>query len=470
MKPLHKKFNLPLSIFTVSSVLFFIFYFSINDDFYSGPTTRSPASKQILFPSQFKWCVATAAHQIEGGNKNNDWWEWEHLIPSKIKNNDSSEISTDHWNKVEVDTNLMKDLGVNQYRFSIEWSRIEPKEGEFDQSAMNHYREEINLLKHNGITPMVTLHHFTSPIWFAHQGGWSSEKSPEQFLKFVYYVRTQLGESVSQWITFNEPMVLLLGGYAQGLFPPGLSDWKKISSPLKNVLRAHALAYYELHKNSNAQVGMAHHLRVFEPFSKLNPIDWYLANKFEEAFNWTIPNALYTGKIHVSVPTMIKYKEELPELKGTQDFIGLNYYSRDFIKYTPKGKNVASIVSKEGVDSTDLNWEIYPHGIYRILRKLNQKYSELPVYITENGIADKADKKRSVFLKNHLKEIYDAINAGVDVRGYCHWSLMDNFEWNEGYSARFGLYQMNYKTLERIPTESAKLYKDIIQKNGWSQE
>jgi beta-glucosidase len=464
------KFSFPKILFAVSSVVFFAFYLNLNAESYSNSPLRSPATKQILFPSQFKWCVATAAHQIEGGNKNNDWWEWEHSIPSKIKNNDSSVIATDHWNRLDLDTNLMKELGVNQYRFSIEWSRIEPKEGEFDQVAMNHYRHEIDLLKQNGISPMITLHHFTSPIWFTHKGGWTNEKSPEQFLKFVYYVRTQLGESVSHWVTFNEPMVMLLGGYANGVFPPGIKDWKKVATPLKNILKAHSLAYYELHKNSNAQVGMAHHLRIFEPYSKLNPVDWYLASKFENAFNWTIPNSLYSGTIHVSVPTMIKVDEELPELKGTQDYFGLNYYSRDFIKYTPKGENIASIVLKEKADLTDLNWEIYPHGIFRILKKINQQYNELPIYITENGIADRNDSKRSDFIKNHLKEIYDAINSGIDVRGYCHWSLMDNFEWNEGYSARFGLYQMDYKTLERKPTNSARLYKDIIQKNGWTQE
>ncbi len=462
-----KKFYLHLVV-GFFSLLFLLFYYFNNYRPDRSSSTRALSSTSKTFPADFKWCVATAAHQIEGGNVNNDWWEWEQLIPSKIKNNDSSIVSTDHWNKIAEDTNLMVDLGIKQYRFSIEWSRIEPEEGKFDQSAMKHYIEEIKEIKKNGIDPMVTLHHFTSPLWFSKIGGWANPKSPEKFLAFVKFVRSQLGGSVEQWITFNEPMVMLLGGYASGIFPPGISDWNQLAIPLRNILISHAQAYKELHKNAKALVGLAHHLRVFDPYHQLNPIHIYLAYVLEKAFNWTILNALKDGVISVSVPTLLSYHEEIPMLKNTQDFIGVNYYSRDFVKYKPKEKIIAAIVLKEKNPKTDLNWEIYPHGILRILRKIHNKFGDLPIYVTENGIADAKDSKRSQYLIDHLSEIQLAIDEGIDVRGYCHWSLMDNFEWNEGYSARFGLYEMDYKTLKRIPRKSASLYKEIIHRNAIS--
>ena len=197
---------------------------------------RDISSTFHKFPEKFKWCVATSAHQIEGNNIYNDWWAWEQIKPSKIKNGDRSLMATDHWNRYAEDIQLMKYLGVTEYRFSVEWSRIEPTEGNFNQEAIKHYRDEILELKKNGINPMVTLHHFTSPKWFADLGGWAQDSSVKQFKKYTEFVNQNIGDLVEYWLTFNEPMVMLAGGYINGVFPPGIKDWKKVSEPLKNVL------------------------------------------------------------------------------------------------------------------------------------------------------------------------------------------------------------------------------------------
>ena len=455
--------------------LFMIFSLFIAISFYIfHNVARNPArdisSTFHKFPEKFKWCVATSAHQIEGNNIYNDWWAWEQIKPSKIKNGDRSLMATDHWNRYAEDIQLMKYLGVTEYRFSVEWSRIEPTEGNFNQEAIKHYRDEILELKKNGINPMVTLHHFTSPKWFADLGGWAQDSSVKQFKKYTEFVNQNIGDLVEYWITFNEPMVMLAGGYINGVFPPGIKDWKKVSEPLKNVLLAHAEAYRELHKNKLAKVGIAHHLRIMQAFSRTNPIEWFLARKLSKSFNWAIPNALKDGELDLSIPTKINYKITLPSIKNTQDFLGINYYSRDLIRFSLGSANPIQLIFNRKNKNTDLGWEIFPTGIYTILEDAHELYPELPIFITENGIADKKDKNRNSFINDHLNQIYNAIKIGIPVKGYCHWSLLDNFEWAEGFHPRFGLYEVNYETFERTPRPSALYYKSIIERNGLNQD
>jgi beta-glucosidase len=332
--------------------------------------------------------------------------------------------------------------------------------------ALSHYKKELGELRKYGIIPMITLHHFTSPIWFAKMGGWANSESPIKFLNFVKFINQQIGNEVKQWITFNEPMVMIGGGYVTGVFPPGIKNWNKTIPPLRNILIAHSLAYRELHKNKKALVGIAHHMRIMDPYNKLNPIEFYMAKKLSLAFNWTFLNALHDGKISLSIPTKIEYQEELPQLKGTQDFIGINYYTRDLIKYTPLKNEPITTVANKKTPKSDLNWEIYPQGFYTILKTVSKKFKTTPIFITENGIADHADSLRTNFLKTHLEKVYRAISEGVNIQGYCHWTLVDNFEWAEGFTPRFGLYEVDYNTLTRTPRASALYYKKVIFQNG----
>ncbi len=429
-------------------------------------------AKFLAFPEGFKWCVATSAHQIEGYNTESDWWDWEQ-IPGKIKNGETSGAACDHWNRVPQDTLLIKNLGVKQYRFSVEWAKIEPREGQWDFEAILHYQLEILALRAAGIEPMITLHHFTFPRWLREKGGWEWEGTPEAFAAYAEKVYTLIGAlGVRDWITINEPMVHLVLGYLSGMEPPGYADIKKVAAPLRGMLLSHAAAYRRLHRlaqenGRDIRVGVAHHLRVFDPHSKINPLDRYLAAKFDEIFNWGFDEPLTTGRMKIKIPFTIHVDERLPGIVGTQDFIGVNYYTRDIIKFALKKPLPAEMLVKEGAATTDVGWEIYPKGFYRMLRAVAERHPGVPIVITENGTADSRDAFRGEFLKDHLAQLHRAIHEGIPVEGYCHWSLMDNFEWIYGFEPRFGLYSVDYATQKRTLRESGRLYQQISRENGF---
>jgi beta-glucosidase len=434
----------------------------------SLPTLAAPVHS---FPTGFKWCVATAAHQIEGGNTESDWWDWEHL-PGKIKRGEISGPACDHWNRLEEDVALIRKLGVKQYRFSIEWAKIEPVQGRWDMEAVNHYRHEIALLEASGIEPMITLHHFTLPRWVRAQGGWSWNGSVDAFARYARFAYSKVAPGTRDWITINEPMVHLLGGYAVGLTPPGVHDMNAVVAPYKGLLRAHAAAYRALHSESEKlqrpiRVGIAHHLRVFDPDEKHNFLQKFTVAKMDAAFNWSFGQACETGRLQVSVPGMINVDELIPEVAQTQDFIGVNYYSRDMISFSLTPPFGVQVLVNDHGPRNDLGWEIYPEGFYRVLKSAAAHFPGKPILITENGTADAADAFRPKFLTDHLAQLHRAISEGVPVEGYCHWSLMDNFEWIEGFAPRFGLYAVDYATQKRTARPSAKAFAKIVRENGF---
>ena len=397
------------------------------------------------FPKNFNWCVATAAHQVEGGNLQSDWWEFE-KIPGVIRDGKPSGEACDHWNRLEQDTALLSELGVKQYRFSIEWARIEPSEGTFDPGAIEHYRREITLLKSRGIQPFVTLHHFVLPKWVADRGGFAWEGIVQAFERYTRKVYTEIGTEVRDWTTLNEPQTLLAAGYIEGVFPPQKRDMKEIRAPLLGMIRAHVRAYRALHELAAARglpirVGIAHHLRVFEPSIRWSPVDRWLTGIVDHLANWALLDALKDGRLKIRIPLTLEIDESIPEAAGTQDFIGLNYYSRDLISFNPFKPGMIDRKLKKGSEVSDLNWEIYPEGIYELAVKLHRRYPGLSIHVTENGIADRSDSKREAFMRSHLQQLLKAISQGIPIEGYCHWTLMDNYEWAEGFGPRFGLYQ-----------------------------
>ncbi len=433
---------------------------------------ESISADWVSFPKDFKWCVATSAHQIEGGNSNSDWWLWEQT-PGHIKNGDVSGATTDHWNRVDEDVQLMKSLGIRQYRLSIEWAKVEPKEGEWDKSVIEHYRNELASLKAAGIEPMVTLHHFTFPQWAAAKGGFEWDGVGPAFGKYAKFVYQQLGSSVRDWVTINEPLVVLTVGYIDGKFPPGEHrTMQELEKPLTGLMEAHVAAYQAIKagaaaKHRSVRIGMAHHLRVYDPHFWLSPLDHWGAGILDQAANWALIEATETGILKLDVPTMIKLEKEIPGLKGTQDFIGINYYTRDMVAVNFfAGEKIARLVH-EGSPVSDLGWEIYPEGIYRLVMETAKRVPGKPILITENGLADATDSQRSKFIEDHLAELSRAIADGAPVEGYCHWSLLDNFEWQEGFAPRFGLFEVNYTTHQRTPRPSAGRYAEIAQQNGF---
>jgi len=402
--------------------------------------------------------AATAAHQVEGGNYNSDWYLWEKAGKTK----DLAGIAVDHYHRYEEDFNLAQSLQHNVHRLSIEWSRVEPKEGLFDEQEFTHYRNVLLALQKRNIKVVLTLHHFTDPIWFAEKGAWLNSQAPEIFKEFTEQVVKHLGDLVDYYITFNEPNVKILLGYGTDHTPPGLNDMKKVGPAFANIFKAHANAYHTIHQyNDKSMVSIAHHMRVFAPARRFNPIDVALAHYIDKFWNEQILDSMINGVIKLKVPFFIDYEEKVANLKNTLDFIGLNYYTRDFVQFDPNSAQKlkmippAEIFKNSPEKISEYGWEIYPEGFYQVIMKAS--HYQLPIMITENGIADSTDSKREKFIRDHFREMKRAMKDGANVIGYLHWSLMDNFEWLDGFTPRFGLIEIDYKTLERKIRPSARI-------------
>lgn len=396
------------------------------------------------FPNGFLWGAATSAHQVEGGQRN-DWSEWEQsparladlerngLLTKFGKENFISGIACDHSRRYVDDFRLAKELGHNTTRFSLEWSRIEREEGMFDETAIRHYHDVLQTARANGLEPFVTLWHWTNPLWFRDQGGWSNPRAPEQFARYVERVVTMLRESVRFWITLNEPEIVV-ASHLVGRFPPQRRSLFSYLHVTQNLLRAHRRAYRAIKQfHPSAQIGIAHNMNDFEAVGN-NPLNHLL----KRLADWWVNDYFFD------------------RCADTQDFLGCNYYFHNRIdKRFNKNENLIR---------SDIGWEVFPDGLERVLLRL-KKYRR-PIYITENGIADAEDRLRPQFLVDSLSAVHRAIAQGADVRGYLHWSLLDNFEWDSGFWPRFGLIAVDRKTLQRTPRRSAFLFRDIILENG----
>ncbi len=440
----------------------------------TAPSVHSSLKSELAFPAHFKWCVATSAHQIEGDNRHSDWWRFEQ-IPGNIADGRPSGAAADHWNRLEGDVELLAALNVNQYRFSVEWAKIEPAPGQWNQDALDHYQREIDLLRSRGIEPFITLHHFTLPQWVADRGGFEWQGLAEAFERYVDQVFTTIGHDVRDWVTINEPQAILAAGYIEGVFPPQKKDLRGVGRPTIEIIRAHARAYHRLHalareRNQPIRVGMAHHLRVFDPASGWNLLDRWAASILDQVGNWAIPDALTHGRLRLKIPFTLNVDERIPEAAGTQDFLGFNYYSRDLVRFNPSHSALVERRVRRGSPVSDLNWEIYPKGFYRLLKRISARYPHQPIVITENGTADHSDVFRSQFIVDHLKWLKRALDEGVHVENYCHWSLMDNYEWAEGFEPRFGLYEVDFSTQERRLRASGALFSEIARTNALPEQ
>ena len=382
--------------------------------------------KKLKFPKDFLWGTATSAYQVEGGIENCDW--------SKVY---PAGKACDHYNRYEQDFDLLKKLNQNAYRFSIEWSRIEPEEGKFDQKEIEHYRQVLLALKKRKIKSVVTLWHWTIPLWLAKKGGWINKKAIDYFTRYTKVIVEELGDLIDFWLTLNEPMVHIGNGHLRGNFPPQEKNIFKARKVFNNLIEGHRKSYHAIHaKYPKAKVGITKLTNYFEPARKWCPLERFIARFLHYQWNHRF----------------------LKKIKNCLDYIGLDYYFHDrIVFYPPFKRNFNKITS-------DLGWEIYPEGIYWVLKYLAN--FEKPIYITENGLADAKDKLRKDFIKNHLYWVHKAIEEGVDVKGYFHWSLMDNFEWDKGFDPRFGLIEIDYKTLERKIRPSALFYAKICKENA----
>ena len=426
-----------------------------------GMNIRETKPREFIFPKDFLWGASTSSHQVEGNNTNNDWWRWEQKLPPDMR----SGRACDEWDRYEEDFKLAKDMGLTAYRFSLEWSRIEPSPGRFDSLALDHYRDMISSLKSKGIEPIVTLNHFTIPLWLADQGAWLSDKSPELFARYVRKVTEALGSDVHYWITLNEPAAYVYRSYMLGKWPPGEKSVEDAFKVIQNLGQAHVLAYVEI-KEAYAEkgwkepmVGIAQQVIVFAPCSRTFR-DWISARLRDEVINHLFVQALIRGKAKIAGIFSIK----LPR-KKTLDFIGLNYYTRERVH--SRGFRLSDLLGNEcllenpRLRTNSLGWDIYPQGLYTLIKAF-KKY-KLPILISENGICTDDDTERGAFIAAHLKAVAGAMSEGAPVIGYLYWSLLDNYEWAEGFAPRFGLIEVDYVTQERKVRGSAKVYGDIIK-------
>ena len=426
--------------------------------------------KKLNFPKNFFWGTATASHQVEGNCKNNNWYNWENNFNSdgnpRIKDNQKAGLACDHWNRFKDDVALLKELGVSHYRLSLEWSKIETEKNKFNEDALNHYSEVIDFLLENNIVPYVTLHHFTNPTWFDELGSFEKEKNIDFFINFCELVFNRYSDKVSNWCTINEPEVYSVMGYFSGIFPPGKKDAQLSAEVQKNLLIAHTKVYHKiksLPNGKNCKIGIVKNVMQFDPSRRWHLLDWLACRITDTVYNKMSLSYLKYGKIKINIPFFINIDYTNEDAVGATDFFGLNYYSHVHLKFQFDKHEFFTNTYPENDIMTDMPYTIYPEGLYRAIRRV--KSINKPIIITENGIADSIDDRRGLFIKRYIYAVNKAIEDDIDVRGYFYWSLMDNFEWAEGYDMKFGLYEVDFKTQERKLRERSKEFIKIINES-----
>ena len=418
----------------------------------------------LLFPDDFLWGTATSAHQVEGNNTNSDWWDWEQQ-PGAILDSSTSGRACNWWDNAEEDIALAREMGTNAHRMSVEWSRIEPEPGRFDKDALDRYRQILRAMRDRDIEPMVTLHHFSNPRWLVEKGDFGSNIVVDYFQRYTAAVVDALGDLVPKWVTINEPVVYLFMRYLDDKFPPPhKKGYAAGFTAVANMLRCHAAAYHTIKEHSPAaQVGLAHNMAVFEPKRPGNRLDRWWTGRINQIYNVAVWDALQDGKLRFPYG-----RGKIAHLAGTADFIGINYYTRFYLKFPPPAGFVERDWGPTAVVSDGDYGEVYPYGLYRLITSV-VKYKK-PIYITENGVPDRADSIRPGFIIDHLRQIWHAISWCYPVMGYYHWSLVDNFEWDRGWTQRFGLIELDPDTQLRTMRDSGRLYSEICHRRGVSSD
>jgi len=418
------------------------------------------------FPAGFLWGSATSAFQVEGQSPASNWSAWVNE-PGRILQGMKPGLACDWWGgRWKEDFDRAAEAGQNAHRLSVDWARIQPAEDRWDEDALDHYRQIVRGAVERGLLPMVTLHHFIDPLWLSEQGGWANPKSPQYFEAFVRKTVEALKEYVSLWVTINEPNVYYFNGYFSGEFPPGHhGDLESVFTVICNMLRGHAAAYRTIHEiQKTARVGFAHHHRPLRAARSWMPFDRLIAYLGPTVMN-AFPLALKDGKLR-----FLLKKASIPEAARTQDFFGLNYYAIDVMKFVLDPS--ASFFRREYPPGIELSSTGFlanlPEGMFASLKWARQ--FNVPILVTENGIEDPDDDLRQRYLVEHIHQMWRAVTFSWPVKGYFHWSQIDNFEWERGWSQRFGLWGLNTETQARVRRKSVDIYAEICRTNGISSE
>ncbi len=466
----------------------------------------------LVFPEDFQWGAATAAHQIEGGNTNNNWYQFETLERYEGDTEEPSGSAAGSWEGFESDLDLAAGLGLGHFRMSVEWSRLEPVRDSWDEAAFDRYLDILDGVRARGLEPSVTLHHFTEPIWvqdlseeYCNEGptdenlcGWTNPEVAEEFTEFATEVASRFGDRVDRWNTFNEPMVYLIGGYVFGSFPPGdvnlltedlLDD---VVPVISGMLDGHAGAYHGVHgadlvdangDGVTAEVGFTDAVVWFEPADPDEPEDLVAAAKAKSFYQYTFADPVINGLFDHDLDGTA---DELhPEWADTCDVLGLQYYNRTFlvgVSGFPVLEGLpceAAIEEQYGVspqdlgcpepdenDQTQMGYEHYPPGLRFVGEEMAARYPSTQLRVTEQGIATASGERRAQSVVRHLAELHALIEGGANVDGYLHWSLIDNFEWAHGFGPQFGLFTVDYENQARLPTLGATVYSQIVRDGG----
>lgn len=384
------------------------------------------------FPAGFRWGTATAAHQIEGGNTNNDWWRWEHTEGSGVA--EPSGDACDSYHRWADDVDMVAGLGLDHYRFSLEWSRIEPAPGEYSVAALDHYRRVCDRLRDRGVEPVVTFHHFTTPLWLADRGGWEKEEAVDRFGDFCHRSAAALGPSIGRACTLNEPNVVATMGYVMGMFPPGRTDPSAAETVTAHMVSAHRTAVEAIRAAvPGVPVGLT-----------LSMTDYQPVEGGEE-------RTARTREIHEDV---------FLRATGGDDFLGVQTYTR--MRMGPQGW----AGPEPGVPVLSMGYELWPDALAACLRRAwDVTGGRVPLWVTENGIGTDDDDQRIQYVRDALAGVLGVIAGGVRVEGYTYWSLLDNFEWAFGYRPRFGLVEVDRETFERRPKPSASWFSSVAKAN-----
>lgn len=412
---------------------------------------------EFSIPKGMLMGVSTAATQIEGGDVGSNWNDW--YKKGFIKDGTDPAVGNDHWKKWQEDTALLSQMGLQLYRFGVEWARLMPRQGQPDEDAILRYRQELLLLKEKNIRPLLTIHHFSNPMWFESMGAFEKRENLHYYLELVELVIDRFGDLCSDYITINEPNVYAANSYFFGLWPPGQKSISKTIKVMENLAYCHIMAYNMIHSlrrkmgYEDTMVGCANHLRVFAPKNPKNPWHCLCSKLTSYLFQDALTKAMTLG----SFPFPLRSHGKLSKGEYT-DFIGLNYYTRSTVSGIGDG-------IRENSPRNDLDWEIYPEGIVECAQKL-YKLLPRPIWVTENGTCDNDDRFRCRYLYEHLKQISD---SALPFARYYHWCFCDNLEWVEGNWAKFGLVSVDPKTRRRSIKRSGEFYAQIIREQGVTQ-
>ena len=449
------------------------------------------------FPENFLWGAATASYQIEGaanedGRGPSIWDTFSHT-PGKVLHGDTGDVACDHYHRLEEDLDLMVEIGLKAYRFSVAWPRIQPEgSGPANQKGLDFYRRLVDGLRERSIEPMLTLYHWDLPQALQDRGGWTSRETSGRFAEYAEIMYGALSDSVSYWITLNEPWVAAWLGHGYGAHAPGLKSADAALSATHHLLFGHALAMQRMRSAGDGnRLGVTLNLHPARP-GRDRDADGEAARRVDGQANRLYLDPLFRGSYPEDI--LSHYRErgadlsfvldgDLEKISAPIDFLGVNYYFRHTIRDAPEGGedgvpfadlNARPIVPHAG-EKTAMGWPVEPEGLTEILVRIKDEYADLPLYVTENGraVSDYVDpeggvddEERVSYLDAHFRAAHEAMERGADLRGYMVWSFLDNFEWAEGYSKRFGLVFVDYGTQKRIPKASARWYSDVVRRNG----